>query len=88
MLTPLCPSHSNFLPIVSSIWHQSYQSYSLFSVCKKLKALKSQFKKLNASCYGSISNKALEARKELCTVQQQLLSDAYAHSYKPRPDIV
>ncbi|XP_074306248.1 uncharacterized protein LOC141641489 [Silene latifolia] len=65
----------SFIPTVKDEWEKVYLGHKMFSVIKKLKALKPILKQLNKECYADIENSTSIAEKELEAIQLQIESD-------------
>ncbi|XP_044472228.1 uncharacterized protein LOC123200909 [Mangifera indica] len=64
--------HENFLNVVAKVWNQEAQGSPMFIVTSKLKKLKVELKKFNKEHFGHISERVLEARRQLENVQELL----------------
>ncbi|XP_020243149.1 uncharacterized protein LOC109821370 [Asparagus officinalis] len=62
---------------VSSIWNTSIVGHTMFSVCSKLKLLKTALKDLNKRHFCNISEQVLRAKVDLENAQKALLSDPF-----------
>ncbi|XP_074283054.1 uncharacterized protein LOC141607602 [Silene latifolia] len=59
----------SFLPRVKDEWEKNYTGHKMFSVIKRLKALKPTLKQLNKECYADIETSTIIAEKELEDIQ-------------------
>ncbi|XP_044461836.1 uncharacterized protein LOC123193110 [Mangifera indica] len=64
--------HENFLDIVAEVWNQEAQGSPVFKVISKLKKLKVELKKFNKESFGHISERVLEAIRQLENIQEPL----------------
>ncbi|KAH1241661.1 putative ribonuclease H protein [Glycine max] len=64
--------HPNFLRIVADVWKQNIHGYSMFKVCKKLKALKAPLKNLFKQDFSNISNRVELVEAEYNSVLNSL----------------
>ncbi|XP_020266409.1 uncharacterized protein LOC109841898 [Asparagus officinalis] len=67
--------HPSFLPTVYSIWQTSVPGHLMYSVCAKLKLLKSALKELNKKHYHNISEQVMRAKNALEAIQRDLQQD-------------
>ncbi|XP_074314233.1 uncharacterized protein LOC141649441 [Silene latifolia] len=66
---------SSFLIKVQEEWNKHYEGHKMFSVVKKLKALKFPLKSLNRDCFADIETSANIAESDLLAIQNQLAQD-------------
>ncbi|KAL0420253.1 UNVERIFIED_CONTAM: hypothetical protein Slati_3048200 [Sesamum latifolium] len=69
------PDHPNFIAIVENGWSLNMEGIPQFSLCRKLKALKSNLKAFNGLHFSHISIRAKEADLTLQDAQLQLESN-------------
>ncbi|KAL9232921.1 hypothetical protein vseg_007981 [Gypsophila vaccaria] len=62
-----------FMMHVASVWRKEIRGTKMFTVVKKLKALKPVLKSLNKECFADIENSTLLAGKVLHAIQRQLV---------------
>ncbi|XP_074319503.1 uncharacterized protein LOC141656489 [Silene latifolia] len=65
----------SFKAQVASVWQQKYKGTRMFSVVKKLKALKPVLKKLNTTCFSDIENSTTIASRVLEEIQEKLVDN-------------
>ncbi|KAL2228018.1 UNVERIFIED_CONTAM: hypothetical protein Sindi_1781500 [Sesamum indicum] len=73
--TTLRANHPNFLAIIEEGWNLNVEGTPQFSLCRKLKALKSALKTFNKQHYSHISTRAKEVELALQDAQNQLESN-------------
>ncbi|XP_074314781.1 uncharacterized protein LOC141650580 [Silene latifolia] len=61
----------SFKEQVASVWQQKFKGTRMFSVVKKLKALKPVLKKLNTTCFSDIENSTTIASRVLEEIQEK-----------------
>ncbi|XP_020245233.1 uncharacterized protein LOC109823370 [Asparagus officinalis] len=64
--------HDTFLPTVSKIWQTEVAGFKMYSVCTKMKLLRSALKELNKRHFSNISEQVLRAKHSLEEVQNNL----------------
>ena len=64
--------HESFGQIVQGVWQQHISGVKMFQVCKKLKMLKQELKKLNRAHYSDIENRFLHCSDKLKKVQLEI----------------
>ena len=61
--------HPEFLSLVDRVWADRVDGSPMFQLCKKLKRLKVELKKLNRECYSDLSSRVQQAKHDLESVQ-------------------
>ncbi|XP_074277570.1 uncharacterized protein LOC141601206 [Silene latifolia] len=65
------------LVLVQEEWQKHYEGHNMFSVVKRLKALKLSLNSLNRDCFADIETNASIDETELLTIQNQLVQDPH-----------
>ncbi|XP_074266041.1 uncharacterized protein LOC141588501 [Silene latifolia] len=65
----------SFLSYAAAVWGRSYSGTKMFSLIKKLKALKPVLKGLNRSCFSDIENSSSIASALLESIQKQIVDE-------------
>ncbi|XP_074288674.1 uncharacterized protein LOC141613829 [Silene latifolia] len=66
---------ASFLPVITEEWQNVYPGHKMFTVIKKLKALKPALKRLNKDYYADIENSTTIVVAKLNSIQVQLAQD-------------
>ncbi|MCE3049711.1 hypothetical protein HAX54_045582, partial [Datura stramonium] len=63
-------SMSYFLPLITSHWKPAYHGDKLKGIWKQLKSLRGEFRKLNVAEFQRVTDRVLQARRQLQNVQE------------------
>ncbi|XP_020243224.1 uncharacterized protein LOC109821449 [Asparagus officinalis] len=69
--------HTEYLPLVRSIWQQEVQGYYMYKLSFKMKMLKPALKELNRRHFMNISEQVLRAKQELTDIQNRISTDLF-----------